>query len=90
MLLSTGFVFPDFDYFLSNRILIDAIYSRFRYGPLSHTSSNSGTVIATVETPYDIALLDCQRRHSLSDFNTSSSSSQVFIFSYILLFLRLQ
>lgn len=50
-----------------------------RYGPVSPPESNAGTITPTTETtPYNILLLDRQQRHSLSQFSTASSSSQVF------------
>ncbi|VDL25198.1 unnamed protein product [Hymenolepis diminuta] len=49
-----------------------------KYGPVSPPESNAGTITPTTETtPYNILLLDRQQRHSLSQFSTSSSASQL-------------
>ncbi|VDK22277.1 unnamed protein product [Taenia asiatica] len=47
-----------------------------KYGPISRSPSNAGTVTPTLgATPYDLLHLDSQQRHSLSHFSTSSSST---------------
>ncbi|KAM3175823.1 hypothetical protein ACTXT7_007764 [Hymenolepis weldensis] len=49
-----------------------------KYGPVSPPESNADTITPTTEpTPYNILLLDRQQHHSLSQFSTSSTASQL-------------